>query len=250
MTASPSPHEQRPCGLGQSHRRAPPRPRCPPARPRRRRGPGSVRQLRARTPAPVLRNACDQLLTRLNGEDPYLAGLLAGAARAIERTRRHQSIDVVWTGPDSGVTTGRLTAATVTELIGQARREILLVSYATQSEPAIHAALTDAASRGVEITLLAEKHTDNPAYTARGTPFPGLPATRLHWPASQRPPGAALHAKIIVVDDRIALITSANLTGRAMEANLECGILLHGGPQPRAIRDHITGLQAHGYLRQ
>jgi phosphatidylserine/phosphatidylglycerophosphate/cardiolipin synthase-like enzyme len=212
-------------------------------------GPSAVRQLRARTPAPVLREACDQLLARLTGEDPYLAGLLTGAARAVERAGQHQTIDVVWTGPESGITTGRLTAAAVTELISQARREILLVSYATRTEPAIHAALTDAASRGVEITLLAENRVDNPAYTAHRTPFPALPATRLRWPASQRPPGAALHAKIIVVYDLIALITSANLTSRAMESNIECGILIRGGPQPRAIRDHITGLQAHGYLQ-
>ena len=124
-----------------------------------------------------------------SGEDAYLAGLLAGAARAVERARQHQSIDVVWTGPESGITTGRLTAAAVTELIGQARREILLVSYATQTEPAIDAALTDAASHGVEITLLAEHPADNPAYSAQGTPFPKLPATRLRWPASQRRPG-------------------------------------------------------------
>jgi phosphatidylserine/phosphatidylglycerophosphate/cardiolipin synthase-like enzyme len=212
-------------------------------------GPPAVRLLRARTSAPVLREACDQLLARLTGEDPYLAGLLTGAARAVERASQHQTIDVVWTGPESGITTSRLTAAAVTELISQARREILLVSYATRTEPAIHAALTDAASRGVEITLLAENRVDNPAYTAHGTPFPALPATRLRWPASQRPPGAALHAKIIVVDDLIALITSANLTNRAMESNIECGILIRGGPQPRAIRDHITGLQAHGYLQ-
>ena len=212
-------------------------------------GPPAVRQLRARTPAPVLRDACDQLLTRITGEDHYLAGLLTGAARAVERAGQHQTIDVVWTGPESGITTGRLTAATVTELICAARREILLVSYATRTEPSIHAALSEAASRGVEITLMSENPADNPSYTARGTPFPGVAATMLRWPVDKRPPGAALHAKIIVVDDRIALITSANLTSRAMETNLECGILIRGGPQPRAIRDHITGLQAHGYLR-
>ena len=209
-----------------------------------------VRRFRGQVTAPILRDACDQLLTRLTGEDPYLACPLAGAAGAVERVCQHQSIEVVWTGPESGITTGRLTAATVTELIGQARREILLVSYATQTEPAIDAALTDAASHGVEITLLAEHPADNPAYSSPGTSFPRLPAARLRWPASQRSPGAALHAKIIVVDDQIALITSANLTSRAMETNLECGILIRGGPQPRAIRDHITALRAHGYLRQ
>lgn len=190
-------------------------------------GPLAVRQLRARTPAPVLRDACDQLLTRITSEDPYITGLLTGAARAVERAGQHQAIDVVWTGPESGITTGRLTAATVTELIRQARRQILLVSYATRTEPAIHAALTEAASRGVEITLLAENPADNPAYTAQGTPFPGLPAARLRWPASKRPPGAALHAKIIVVDDRIALITSANLTSRGAH-----------GSQPRMRHPH------------
>jgi phosphatidylserine/phosphatidylglycerophosphate/cardiolipin synthase-like enzyme len=108
--------------------------------------------------------------------------------------------------------------------------------------------LSAAVARGVAVTLLAERHEDNPVYTAQGTPFPGLNARRLRWPAGSRPPGAALHAKIIVVDDQVALVGSANLTSRAMESNLECGILIRGGPQPRAVRDHISGLYAAGLL--
>jgi hypothetical protein len=92
----------------------------------------AIRALRAATAAPVVRNACDQLLARLDRLAPdYLAGLLDGAASAIERTRRHQSVDVVWTGPASGITTSRLTAATVIDLVNEASREILLVSFAT-----------------------------------------------------------------------------------------------------------------------
>ena len=59
-----------------------------------------------------------------------------------------------------------------------------------------------------------------------------------------------MHAKVIVVDDRVALVGSANLTSRAMETNLECGILIRGGPQPRAIREHVTELRARGKLRR
>jgi cardiolipin synthase A/B len=214
-------------------------------------GPAAVQRLRARTAAPVLRDACDQLLTRLADSTPgYLAGLLSGAARAIERARRLQSVAVVWTGPESGVTTSRLTAATVIDLIDAARREILLISYATRTEPAISAALAAASGRGVEITVLIERHADNPGYTSRVAPFPGLGAIRLHWPPGPRPPGASLHAKVIVVDDVIALVGSANLTSRAMEANLECGILIRGGLQPRAIRRHVTELRARGDLRR
>jgi phosphatidylserine/phosphatidylglycerophosphate/cardiolipin synthase-like enzyme len=210
-----------------------------------------VRKLRTQTSASVLRSTCDQLLAMLATSHPlYLEGLLTAAARAVERTHRYQSVDVVWTGPESGVTTSRLTAATVIDLIGAAKHEILLVSFATQTEPGISAALDVAAGRGVSITLLTEQHADNPSYSNAATPFPSLAATRLRWPAAQRPHGAALHAKVIVVDDRIALVGSANLTSRAMETNLECGILIRGGPEPRAIRDHITGLQAAGRLHR
>ena len=41
------------------------------------------------------------------------------------------------------------------------------------------------------VTLLAERHEDNPSYTAFGAPFPRLEALRLYCRA--RPPGAALY---------------------------------------------------------
>jgi cardiolipin synthase len=214
-------------------------------------GEPGVSSLRAAATSPVLREACDQLSCRLPYAEPgYLAGLLAGAARAVQRARRQQSVSVVWTGPHSHITSSRLTAAAIVELVAAARAQILLVSFATYTEPAVAEALASAAARGVEIILLAERQADNPLYTGSGMPFPGLPALRLHWPAGQRSTGAALHAKVIVVDDEIALVGSANLTSRAMEANLECGILLRGGPHPRAIRAHITDLYASGRLRR
>jgi phosphatidylserine/phosphatidylglycerophosphate/cardiolipin synthase-like enzyme len=214
-------------------------------------GEPGVRQLRARAANVLVRTACDEALLRLTHTGPdYLSGLLTGAALAMERTRQHQSVKVVWTGPESGAHSSRLTAAAVIELIDSARQEILLVSYATQTEPTIRDALQDAVTRGVSVTLLIERPEDNPGYSSARTPFPGLRALRLHWPAAERPPHTSLHAKIIVVDDRIALVGSANLTSRAMEDNLECGILIQGGPQPRAIRDHITSLYAVGILRR
>jgi len=215
-------------------------------------GVAAVQGLRAKAGSIVLRNACDQLLARLaSGEPAYLAGLLEGTAEAVARARRRQRLDVVWTGPETGTGVGRLTAAAIVELIGQAQREVLVVSYATQSEQLIAAALDAATGRGVEVTILAERHEDNPAYKAPGTPFPGLKATRLRWPPSRRPAGgSAMHAKIIVVDDHIALVGSANITSRAMESNLECGILIRGGPLPAAIRSHIAELRAIGCLER
>jgi cardiolipin synthase A/B len=79
---------------------------------------------------------------------------------------------------------------------------------------------------------------------------PQYQAVRLRWRAEHRPPGAALHAKIIVIDEEVALVGSANFTGRAMATNLECGILVRGGPQPRAIRAHIDDLWARAELQR
>jgi cardiolipin synthase A/B len=214
-------------------------------------GESGVRRLRASAGSVILRDACDQLSRRLaNAEPAYLSGLLAGAACAVSRARQQQSVSIVWTGPESGVSSSRLTAAAVIDLINVAQSEILLVSYATQTESSIKAALSAATERNVAVTLLAERREDNPSYSGVATPFPDLSVLRLHWPASSRPPGAALHAKVIVIDDQIALVGSANLTSRAIESNLECGILIRGGPQPRAIRDHIAGLAASGDLRR
>lgn len=69
---------------------------------------------------------------------------------------------MVWSGPPSGVTAHRLTSATVADLIDEARKEVVLVSYAMHSEASVGAALVRASRRSVDITLLAERAADNP----------------------------------------------------------------------------------------
>lgn len=92
-----------------------------------------------------------------------LSGLLAGAAQAVSRARRHQSVSVVWTDPESGITSSRLTTATIIGLIDSARSPILLVGYATGPGLSLRTAL----DRSVEVTLLAARHADNPSYNTR-----------------------------------------------------------------------------------
>lgn len=207
--------------------------------------------LRARSAATVVRDACDRAVAVLSTCTPdYLAGALAGAGRLAEQRERSGSVEVVWTGPHSQLHTSRLTSAVVTDLIAQARDEVVLVSFATQTEPRVAAALQAAVERGAEVTLLLERGGDNAAYTGPELPFPTLAAIRLHWPGAERPEGAALHAKLLVVDAALALIGSANLTGRALERNLECGVLIRGGTAPAMIRAHLRDLVETGVLRR
>jgi phosphatidylserine/phosphatidylglycerophosphate/cardiolipin synthase-like enzyme len=51
-----------------------------------------------------------------------------------------------------------------------------------------------------------------------------------------------VHAKVAVADGDVCFITSANLTGHAMEQNMEAGVLLTGGQIPRLLHEHMQAL--------
>lgn len=55
-----------------------------------------------------------------------------------------------------------------------------------------------------------------------------------------------MHAKILVVDRKSALVGSANLTGYGVERNLECSLLVRGGHLPAALAKHV--LNADGLV--
>jgi cardiolipin synthase A/B len=93
-----------------------------------------------------------------------------------------------------------------------------------------------AASRGVFLTLLVERPADRPGYDGPATPLPDVAARRLAWPRERHLKRASLHAKVIVIDRATALVSSANLTGAAMDRNLERGVLLRGDGQPASLR--------------
>ena len=47
---------------------------------------------------------------------------------------------------------------------------------------------------------------------------------------------------VAVADGNTCFITSANLTGYAMERNMEAGVLITGGQIPRMLNDHLRSL--------
>lgn len=210
-----------------------------------------VEQLRGSVAGASVRDACDDVLATLSSGvgGRQLSGALLGAAAMRQRDLADTRIDVVWTGPSSHVQTGRLTSAVITDLIDEAESEVLLVGYAVHSEPTVEAALERASAHGVDITLLLERTADNPSFHGAGVPFPGVVARRLAWPRDQRPDGgAALHAKVLVIDRRVALIGSANVTGWALQRNLECGLLVRDARVAAVVVAHVEGLGRAGHL--
>ncbi|MDH6291898.1 DISARM system phospholipase D-like protein DrmC [Rhodococcus opacus] len=212
-----------------------------------RNGPQSLRDLRSRS-AGALREACTTVMRTMDRASlPEISGVLRGAAAA-GRTDRDR-VDLVWTGPDVPGSVSRLTSAVVADLVDQAQNEVLLISYAMHSEPTLTEALTRAVNRGVFVQILCERSVDNPAFNAGRVPFPGLKVRRLCWPMDKRPAGASMHAKALVIDRKIALVGSANITGTAMLRNLECGVLLHDKQIAAEIAESIDGLLSRDTLQ-
>lgn len=129
---------------------------------------------------------------------------------------------VVASGPDQ-TTSGM--SETFCALLYSARREVSISTPYFLPDPALHEAICAAALRGVTTRVILPERNDNPIIAAASEGlFLSLlrSGVRLHL---FRP--GLLHAKILTVDGRVAMIGSANLDRRSFDLNYECNLLLH-----------------------
>ncbi|MCS7050566.1 MAG: DISARM system phospholipase D-like protein DrmC [Thermomicrobium sp.] len=162
-----------------------------------------------------------------------------------------ESLELVWTGPKTGLIPMRQTEQVLLEVIGTARSDLFLVTYVFHRASSVVSALNAAVARGVALSILLESSTEHGG-TVRGD---GIEAVReavpgasvFVWSAEARKAeggavSAAVHAKCVVADGRLAFITSANLTTAALERNMELGMLIRGGAAPEKLRQHLVAL--------
>ncbi len=159
---------------------------------------------------------------------------------------------LIWTGPPvPGLHVRRIDQALL-EVIDTAQKELLLVTFAAYKVPIIIEALTSALQRGVTIRFVAETvESSQGKVSFDATKFLGpelAPKIQVFvWPLAKRTVEAAgkhgsLHAKCAVADRRMLLMSSANLTGYALDLNIEMGVLVTGGNLPGRVVDVFTYL--------
>ena len=169
-----------------------------------------------------------------------------------------QSVDIVWTGPSTKDVPPRLTPAVIEELACLSRQTLWVVSFAAYKVPRIVAALGAAATRGVNVRLLLETKDDSRGALTfdAASEFVAIrdQVDVYVWPRDKRPHieggHAAMHAKAVIADGAAAFVTSANLTGNALEENMELGLLVRGGTTPRRLALHYERLLEAGVLRR
>jgi phosphatidylserine/phosphatidylglycerophosphate/cardiolipin synthase-like enzyme len=197
-----------------------------------------------------------RLVSAWRAEAPAAPGV-AVALALVSAAKVHQQAaarrtELVVSGPVSPSVPVRLTSSVVVEVIRAARASLLVVSFAAYGVPEVVAELLAATRRGVHVNLILESSTGDGG-TLRGATGASAAFAQLrdraifwHWPAHRRQAAgnsrAAMHAKIITVDDSAAMITSANLTDRAMSNNLEVGVVLRDPEPVRRLVAHFTAL--------
>ena len=200
----------------------------------------------------------EQLAPEVSGQSVALALLTASVAESAHR--ESQSVELVWTGPDSHVIPVRRTDQALLQLIAEARTRLLIVSFAVYKAESLLQAITDAVQRGVKATLCLETPDASEgkiAFDAIKTLEPEITqhAQLVVWPHDQRPHSpdgkhGSLHAKAAAADGATLLISSANLTEYAMTLNMEMGILIRGGELPAKVEAHFAKLIEQGILRR
>ena len=182
-----------------------------------------------------------------------LSGMLVGASHAYHEAKMEQSIELVWTGPSSELVATRKTEQVLLEVIGSAQEKIFLTSFVAYKVESILRALSDALKRGVDVSILlesSERHGGGVSVDSIKKMRESLPrATIYYWEKKDGDfSDGKVHAKAIVADAEICFISSANLTGHAMEKNMEAGVLIRGGNVPDQLHRHLKAMVTTGVV--
>lgn len=186
-----------------------------------------------------------------------VATALETAGAAVDEERAASHVNLVLTGPTSGSPVPQI-EQTLVGLIDNAKQELLLVSFVAYRAETIVAALRRAIGRGVRVTLVLEtEFNDEDAVDLREAYHlaPDIidASTVLVWPLDQRPKSptgrpARVHAKVAVADRSEALVSSANLTGFAMNINIEAGMHVRSHTLAARLEHYFRTLQLDGLL--
>jgi len=213
-------------------------------------GPESIAKLNTWALTPGAKQRLSRLTASWNASglpSVQLAGMLLGASHACHRTSSESDTELVWTGPSSDLVATRKTERALLQVIDAAQERLFLTSFVSYDVASVMAALANASDRGVAVSMLLES---SDRYGG-GVSIDGIARMREALPMSEvyswkekadEFSGGKVHAKVAVCDEELCFISSANLTGHAMEKNMEAGVLIRGGALPRTLHRHLEAL--------
>ena len=183
---------------------------------------------------PMLKRSCPELL---DAHCKDIIELIVGAMNMSEVDK----VSLVLTAPPSFSINARTTMNVVQSMINGAERNILITGYSLSS---YFSELVDTivlkSQRGVFVKFFVNEIDKQPGFD-KILRYKGrfLKIYNYHQEDDKI---AALHAKVISVDQQQTLITSANLSYHGQQGNIELGTLLGSKQIARQIDDVFTKL--------
>jgi cardiolipin synthase A/B len=149
------------------------------------------------------------------------------------------ALQVVPSGPD---VPGEPLYEGIIAMIQEADRSIWIVTPYFIPDDVLLRSLIVKARAGKDVTLVVPARSNHPV----------ADFARRHYTRELRRAGgrvllhpAMVHAKAVVVDERVALLGSPNFDLRSMFVNFEIGVLVHSARDVRAVRGWASALMAH-----
>lgn len=154
----------------------------------------------------------------------------------------HRELTPVWTMPGNEAKVGHLTGEFY-RLVQAARQSVVCATYNFERTSQMWTVLKEASEQpGVVVTVYIDgNHSDAAPVAAQ------LPRATVYRSA-QLPNGKRMvsHAKFIVIDHEVLLLTSANFSFSAENRNVEFGLLIHDSALSESIE--ATMASKHGTL--
>lgn len=195
-------------------------------------------------------SAAAQTLTEQLGGMSRTTALMAVQATLNERAvNRPPPPQLVWTGTSPGKN-ARDTRVLLSELFNSAERSVLIAGYSFDDGSELFQPLHEGmATRGLDVRFYINiEQRRGPIVTRESVELQVEQFLKKNWPFSGSRPTvfydervledgifASLHAKCVVIDERLALITSANFTARGQDRNIEVGVVLEDEQLSQAL---------------
>jgi phosphatidylserine/phosphatidylglycerophosphate/cardiolipin synthase-like enzyme len=191
-----------------------------------------------------------RLKSAWNENSEYSSKEVAAALLGATATAQHLSAigitELVWTGPTTGIVPVRRTEQVICEVVESAFVELFIVCFVAYKAETVIRSLQAAQERGVRISILLEsdqEHGGSLDFNSIRHLRRNLPTAEFYcWKQGSAESKGAVHAKCAVADGKTAFVTSANLTGAAMDRNMEVGVLVKGGKLPFQLINHLNEL--------
>jgi len=169
-----------------------------------------------------------------------------------KQLEQNNTTKLIATSPLTGSRIGH-TQGNFKKIIDTAKDEIILIGYVFvnikgQMDPIVDS-LISATSRGVNVKIFFQKGSSVKSLKSiwKGKKSSEIPELYVFNDKDNSKDKGILHAKALIKDDDVILVTSANLTGSAMERNLEFGIL-HEGKIANNAKKLLYDLIKEGYM--